>query len=126
MALRTPIKQARGLGSAHHGTGHWMAQRITAVALVPLLLWLAFGIASYAGADYAAARAWIGSPVTAIALVVTLAVSSYHGVLGLQVVLEDYVPARAPRLVANIVVQFAAVVLAAAGIFAVLKIALGG
>ncbi len=126
MALRTPIKQARGLGSAHHGTGHWMAQRITAVALVPLLLWLAFGIASYAGADYAAARAWIGSPVTAIALVVTLAVASYHGVIGLQVVLEDYVPARGPRLVANVLIQFAAVVLAAAGIFAVLKIALGG
>lgn len=126
MALRTPIKHARGLGSAHHGTGHWMAQRITAVALVPLLLWLAFGIASYAGADYAAAHAWIGSPVTAIALVVTLAVASYHGVIGLQVVLEDYVPARGPRLVANVLIQFAGVVLAAAGIFAVLKIALGG
>ena len=126
MQFRTPIKQARGLGSAHHGTGHWIAQRVTSVALVPLLIWLALGIAVYSSADFASARAWIGSPVPAVLLIVTLAVTFYHGVLGMRVILEDYVAHRGIRLAINLLVQFAAVLLAVAGVFAVLKIALGG
>ncbi len=126
MEYRTPVKQAEGLGSAHHGAGHWWAQRVTSVALVPLTLWFVVGIAANSGASHAQALAWIGSPVNGVLLVLLLAVTFYHGALGIQVVLEDYVGNRGFQLAAIVLVKFAAAVLATAGIFAVLSIAFGG
>lgn len=124
--FRSPIKDARGLGASHYGVGHWWAQRTTALALVPLLLWFVIGIALHGGADYAAAREWVGSPVTAVLMVLTLGAVFYHGALGAQVVLEDYVEGEGLKLVLIMLVRAAAIVLALAGIFAVLSIAFGG
>lgn len=126
MSFRSPIKDARGLGSAHHGVGHWWAQRLTAVALVPLMLWFVVGVAAHSSADYANAVAWIGAPVNAVLMILTVAMVFYHGALGIQVILEDYVDSEPARVVLDVLQKFAAVVLAAAGIFAVLKIAFGG
>lgn len=126
MSFRTPLKQALGLGAARSGTPHWWAQRVTAAALVPLLVWFVIGLASHSGADYASARAWIGAPLTAVLLTLTLSITFYHGALGIQVILEDYVGHELARLVLIVLVNFAAVILAAAGIFAVLSIAFGG
>ena len=69
MSLRTPLGRVRGLGSAKGGAGHWWAQRLSAVALVPLLLWLIASLVQMAGADYAHVTAWIASPVVAIILI---------------------------------------------------------
>jgi succinate dehydrogenase / fumarate reductase membrane anchor subunit len=126
MSYRSPIKDARGLGSAHHGVDHWWAQRTTALALIPLLIWFVVGIALHGGADYAAARAWVSSPVTAVLMVLTLGAVFYHGALGIQVVIEDYVDGEGLKLALIILVRSAAIVLALAGIFAVLSIAFGG
>lgn len=126
MQFRTPIKQARGLGSAHHGTGHWWAQRMSAVALIPLMLWFVVGIAANSGASHAQAVAWIGAPVNAVLLILLLATAFYHAALGLQVILEDYVSDRAVRTVAITLVRFAAALLAVTSVFAILRIALGG
>lgn len=124
--FRSPIKDARGLGASHYGVGHWWAQRTTALALIPLLLWFVIGIALHGGADYAAARDWVGSPVTAVLMVLTLAAVFYHAALGLQVVIEDYVDGEGMKLVLIMLVRAAAIVLVLAGIFAVLSIAFGG
>ena len=108
------------------GVAHWLAQRVTAVALVPLALWLVASLAGLAGSDHAAATAWIARPPVAIALVLALAATFYHLKLGLQTVIEDYVQGAFGKpfwLLAN---TFACIALAAAAIFAVLKIALGG
>lgn len=126
MSFRTPLKQASGLGASHSGTSRWWAQRVTSIALVPLLIWFVIGIALHSGADYASARAWLGSPTTAVLMILTLATAFYHGALGIQVILEDYVAHEVLRLALSVLVRFAAVVLATAGIFAVLSIALGG
>lgn len=125
MSLRTPLKQALGLGASHSGTARWWAQRVTAVALIPLLVWFVIGIMRHAGADYASVHAWLGSPVTAVLMVLMLATAFYHGALGMEVILEDYVSHETARLALVVLVNFAAVVLAAAGIFAVLLVALG-
>lgn len=126
MEFRAPIKQARGLGAARHGTGHWWAQRLTAVGLVPLMLWFVIGIASNAGAGYGAAVAWVGSPVNAVLLVLFFGALFYHASLGLQVILEDYVGNEALRLALIVLEKFAALLLAATAIFSVLKTAFGG
>jgi len=123
MSLRTPLSEVKGLGSAKEGTSHFWVQRLTAIAMVPLVLWLCFSIATLPNMDYSAMRAWIASPLTAILLILMLATGCYHAKLGLQMVIEDYIGSRAARTAAIIGVTFVAAVLAVAGIFSVLKIA---
>ena len=126
MSLRTDLGKVRGLGSAKEGTHHWWAQRLTAIALIPLVLWFVASVAGLAGADIGPVRAWIAQPVTAILLVLLIGVTFHHMQLGLQVVIEDYVHAEWLKIAGIILVKFAAVLLAAASAFAVLKIAFAG
>jgi len=124
--MRSPLGRAVGLGSAKEGVQHWWVQRLTAVALVPLMLWLVAGLVGHVGADRAAVVAWLGSPLPAIVLILTLIAGLYHMALGVQVVIEDYIHTEWVKLAAVVLDRFAALALAVAGIFAVLRIAVGG
>ena len=121
--LRSPEARVRGLGSAHHGLAHWWAQRITAVALVPLMLWFVAHICAAVGADYATARASLHQPVNAILTILLVLAGFHHGQLGLQVVIEDYVHVGWAKISLIVLVKLLAVALGAACIFAVLKVA---
>ncbi len=123
--MRSPLGRAIGLGSAKEGVEHWWAQRISALALVPLTVWFVVAIVGLAGADHALFVAWVRDPVAAILLVLLLVATFYHGALGLQVVIEDYVENETLRFGLLIVMRLAAIVFAARGIFAVLKLSLG-
>lgn len=125
MSLRSPLSQARGLGSAKEGVQHWWMQRLTALALIPLTLWFVFSVARYHLADYAGFVAWLHNPYVAIALVLYFAAMFYHSMLGIQVVVEDYVGGKATKLVLIVLVKAAHAVVGIAAIFAVLKIAFG-
>ena len=123
--LRNPLKTARGLGSAKDGTGHFIVQRITAIALVFLTIYVVGLVVSLIGGDHAAIRARVGHPCNAVLLVSFLVASFWHAKLGLQVIIEDYVhtPWSATALhLANIFVCFVA---ATASVLAVVRIALG-
>jgi succinate dehydrogenase / fumarate reductase, membrane anchor subunit len=122
---RTPLARARGLGSAKHGVQHWWAQRLTALALVPLGIWFAASIIRLAGADYYTVIAWIGQPVVAILLILLVVASFRHAVLGMQVVYEDYLHRHWLRLVFDLGTKAAAFVVAVAAILAILSIAIG-
>jgi succinate dehydrogenase / fumarate reductase membrane anchor subunit len=124
--LRTPLGRVRGLGAAKDGVGHWWVQRLTAVALVPLILWFVASIVGLVGADHAAFVAWLSRPFNAVLMTVLLIAGFHHLQLGLQVVIEDYVHHEAAKFAGLVVVKFAAALLALAGIFSVLKIAFGG
>ena len=126
MDYRTPLKRAQGLGASHHGTSHWWMQRLSAVAMVPLMLWLVVGLATHTGGGYEGTVGWLGNPVNAVVLIVAFAVLFYHASLGLQVVLEDYVSHKGVRLALVTGVRFLAVLLAVSAIFALLTIAFGG
>ena len=121
--MRSLLGHAIGLGSAKEGVEHWWRQRVTALALVPLSLWLVVLVLHLLGADLATARHAVAHPLTAIALVLLLIAGFWHGALGLQVVIEDYVHAEFPRLGLIVLVRLLAFALAAAGIFAVLRMA---
>lgn len=125
MDHRTPIARARGLGSAKEGTHHWRMQRITAIALVPLTVWLVASLVAVGAADHARTVDWIRAPAVAIALLLTIAALFHHAQLGLQVVIEDYVRPEGVKLAALIGVKLLAVALAATATFSVLKVALG-
>jgi succinate dehydrogenase / fumarate reductase membrane anchor subunit len=124
--LRTPLSRARGLGSAKEGVHHFWAQRITAVALIPLVAWFAISLIMMSGADYAVVRAWIGSPAVMVLLVLTIVIGLHHGQLGLQVVIEDYVHNDGVKLALIVLMRFIAVFFWLAGIVAILRIGFGG
>jgi succinate dehydrogenase / fumarate reductase membrane anchor subunit len=124
--LRSPLGRAIGLGSAKTGVEHWWAQRITAIALVPLALWFVAAVIEMAGASRAEFVAWLRHPLPAVFMLLVVIATFYHGALGLQVVLEDYVEHEGQRLALVIVVRLAAILLAVLGIFAVLKLSFGG
>lgn len=126
MDYRTPLKRAQGLGASHHGVGHWWMQRLSAVAMVPLMLWLVVGLATHTGGGYEGAVAWLGNPINTVVLVIAFGMLFYHASLGLQVVLEDYVSHTGTRLALVTTVRFLAALLAVSAIFALLKIAFGG
>ena len=124
--LRTPLSRARGLGSAKEGVHHFWAQRVTAVALIPLVAWFAISLIMMSGADYAVVRAWIGSPVVMVLLTLTIVIGLHHGQLGMQVVIEDYVHNDGVKLALIVLMRFIAVLFGLAGIVAVLRIGFGG
>ena len=125
MDLRTPIARARGLGSAKDGTRHWWMQRITAIALIPLSVWLVGSLVAIGAADHAQMVHWIRSPAVSIALLLTIAALFHHAQLGMQVIIEDYVHAEWKKLTALIAVKLLAITIAATAAFSVLKISLG-
>ena len=123
--FRAPLKQARGLGSAKDGTGHFLWQRVTAIALVLAGAWLLGLLLSLASADYAHARMMVADPFNATVLVAFLVTAFWHAKLGLQVIVEDYIHAPLAGAVAHLAILFICALAAIASVFAVLRIALG-
>src|SRR5690348_6243485 len=123
--MRSPVGRAIGLGSAKEGVEHWWIQRVTAIALVPLILWFVIAIIGLVGTDLETMQNWVGRPLPAILLVLLLIATFYHMSLGLQVVVEDYVHAELAKLALVIVIRLFCFAFAVAGIFAVLMIAAG-
>jgi len=125
MKFRTPLARVRGLGSAKSGSHHWWMQRLTAVALVPLSLWFVASLIRVVSADHATVIAWLHSPLVAILCCALIVAIFYHGQLGLQTVLEDYVHAEWRKLVSIVLMKLVSLLLAATCLFAVLSIAFG-
>lgn len=123
--FRSPLSRARGLGSAKSGVHHWWIQRLTAIALIPLVVWFAISLVMLSGADYAVVRAWIGSPLVMVLLILTIGIGLHHGQLGLQVVWEDYT-AGGLRVVMIVLTKFIAVVFGLGAIVAIMRIGFGG
>ena len=119
----SPLKKAKGLGSAHHGVDHWMMQKITAIANLPLVLWFVLSMVSMQGASHAAFTAWLAEPLNAILMILLIISVFYHAKLGTQVVVEDYISCKCLRLIKLIGQKLFFFAIAVACIFSVLKIA---
>jgi succinate dehydrogenase / fumarate reductase membrane anchor subunit len=125
MSLMTPLNRVLGLGQARGAAEHWWVQRMTAVALLPLGLWLAYELLTMPGFDYTSVVAWVREPVTSILLILFVVAAGYHSSLGIQVVIEDYVTGKGLRAATLMASTLAHVALTIAAVFAVLKIAFG-
>ncbi|NNC64706.1 MAG: succinate dehydrogenase, hydrophobic membrane anchor protein [Gammaproteobacteria bacterium] len=125
MSLVTPLNRVLGLGSAKEGTEHWWGQRISAVALAVLGLWLVIAIAGLENFSYASVTGWVQQPLTSVLLVLTVLTLCYHSQLGVQIVVEDYVHAAGLKITTLIASTFVHVLLAAVGVVAVLRLAFG-
>jgi len=125
MSLMTPLNRVLGLGTAKGAAEHWWLQRTTAVALLPLGLWLAYALLTLPKFDYTSVVAWVREPVTSILLILLVVAAGYHSALGIQVVAEDYVSSKGLRAATLMASTLAHVGLTIAAVFAVLKIAFG-
>jgi succinate dehydrogenase / fumarate reductase membrane anchor subunit len=125
MSMTNPLARARGHGSAKSGVHHWFAQRASAVLLIFLVAWLIYAAFALAGADHAEARAFLAQPANAAAAILLVVAVLYHAMLGLQVVIEDYVHQPATEIVLHFLVRAGAWFGMALGIIQLLKIALG-
>jgi len=123
---RTALGRARGLGSAKEGVAHWWVQRVTALLLIPLVLWFVASLLAHLGADYAGVIAWLHEPLTYGLMVLLLGAMFWHAALGLQVVLEDYVQGEAAKLGSILLAKGACLGLFMAGFVALSKIAFAG
>lgn len=124
--LRSKLGRVRGLGSTREGVHHWWAQRMSAVALLPLTLWFIYSLINLTGSDYASFHAWLSEFGNAVFMVLFLVATFHHAQLGLAVVIEDYVHNEMWKMGMMLFVKYGSVLFAASGIFAVLKISLAG
>jgi len=126
MSFKTPRAMVSGLGSAGHGTHHWLLQRITAVAMLPLTVLFVVPFARALGGGHDEVLALYGHPFHAIVAVLFIGVTFRHLALGLQVVIEDYVSDKAWRTGLLMGASMFCFAFGLAGIFAVLKMAFMG
>ncbi|MGB9153084.1 MAG: succinate dehydrogenase, hydrophobic membrane anchor protein [Alphaproteobacteria bacterium] len=125
-SIRSPLGKVRGLGSAKSGTEHWLMQRMTALALIPLTLYVLIGFFDNAmTGGYSGAMYWLQSPVSATFSILLLLAGLHHAVAGLQVVIEDYVHCEATKFGALFIIKFIAASLAILGTLSVAKIFFG-
>ena len=126
MKLQSPLGRVRGLGSTKSGVVHWWAQRVTAVALVPLSIWFVISILGLIGADFGTYQDWISMHGNLILIIAFAIVLFHHAQLGLQVVIEDYIHAEGMKVALIMAVKFASVMCALSIIFAALRVAFAG
>ncbi len=125
MSQKSALKKTRGLGSAKDGTAHFIKQRVTAVALLPLVGWFLYTVMSLVGADYETARGFIAQPFNAVMFLLLILAAFTHLRLGVQVVIEDYIDGEGTKLALLMLNNFFAIAIGAACAFAVLKTSLG-
>ena len=122
--MATPLARVRGLGSAHRGTETFWRQRMTALANIPLTLFLILSIVTHIGADYGELRAYLARPLVALAMLALVISASIHMRIGLKEIIEDYVHGGA-KVTAILLATFFAAGVGLASVVAILKISLG-
>ena len=126
MALRSDLGRVRGLGSAKNGTSHWWAQRVTAVALIPLSIWFVFSVIHLVGIDRVGLKTWLNAPGSFVLMALFSIALFYHMQLGVQVVIEDYIHNEKNKVVLLVFNKLLAVFLVVSSITSLMKIAFGG
>jgi succinate dehydrogenase / fumarate reductase membrane anchor subunit len=125
VSLRSPLGRVLGTGSAKDGTGHWWAQRVSSVALIPLTLWFFYSLIVLPDLEYSTVKAWLSLPISSFLAALSVTVLTHHSYLGTTVVVEDYVHGAGLKVVTLMVLRFLYVLFGGAGIFAILRVAFG-
>jgi succinate dehydrogenase / fumarate reductase membrane anchor subunit len=125
MSMRTPLGEVRGLGSARSGTGHFLMQRLTAIANLPLIVFFVWFIVAHLGTSRAALVASLHNPVLAILLTLSFLSILWHMRLGMQTIVEDYVHGHGAKLACLILNSFYTAALGVAALYAILKMSFG-
>ena len=122
--MASPLKNAKGLGSAKHGLNHWITQRATAIALVPLTIWFVAIVAMMKDSSYQNSFNLVSNPFNATILILLVLTMFWHAQLGLQVVFEDYISRKSTRMFCIITMKFFMTAIGVLSVLSVLRIAL--
>jgi succinate dehydrogenase / fumarate reductase membrane anchor subunit len=114
-----------GLGSAKEGVAHWWAQRVSAIALIPLTLWFFFALLALPDLEFDTLKAWLGLPISGFLALLLVVVLTYHSYLGTIVIVEDYVHTTGVRVLSRVALRFLYVLAGGAAVFAILRVAFG-
>jgi succinate dehydrogenase / fumarate reductase membrane anchor subunit len=123
--MATPLKHVRGLGAAHRGTDTFWRQRVTALANIPLTIFLILAVVSHIGSSYDEVRAYLSHPVVAVVMLALIASAAIHLRIGLKEIIEDYVHAEGWKVTAIVLATFFAYGVGLAALLAIVKISLG-
>ncbi len=122
--MRSGLKKAEGLGASGEGSHHWWLQRVSAILLIPLSLWMVFCLLQAMSDDLVTAREWIGQFYVAPMLGLFIVLALYHGQLGMQVIIEDYISHKGWQMASILFVKALLLLAGAVAIFSILRIAL--
>jgi succinate dehydrogenase / fumarate reductase membrane anchor subunit len=125
MEFRSQLGRVRGLGASHEGVHHFWVQRVTGVALIPLVLWFVFAATSMVDADLETFKVWVGTHYNPVLLILLILAMFHHAQLGLEVIIEDYVHSEAAKITSLILIKFAVVLIGGSAIFAVIRMTFG-
>ena len=125
-SYRTPLGRVRGRGAAKHGVGHFIGQRVSAIALVFLVLWAVGSGLRLATFDYRDTVDWLRSGPNTVLTILLLGTGFFHMSLGMRTVIEDYIEKTSTKAVLLIFNVFACWLCGVIGVCAVLKVAFGG
>lgn len=124
--FRDPLTKVKGLGVAHDGVEHWINQRISAVILIFFSVWLVYNLSQHAADDYQTIITWLANPWNSAGVFLFFTTATYHAVLGIQVIIEDYVYVKFWRYGALLIIKILAVSLPMLSLFFLVRIALWG
>jgi len=122
--MKSDLAKVQGLGSAKHGVGHWKIQRVSAIGMIPLILWFIPSLMLTIISGYNEAILWIQNPFNATGLILLLGTIFFHASLGLQVVIEDYVHSEGLKIISITFIKLLSILLGVLSILCVLKICL--
>ncbi len=117
----TPLKKAKGLGSAQDGTHHWWMQRVTAIANLALVSFFVCNALALIGKEHHEVLLFFATPFHAVMMALFIISSFYHAALGLQVVIEDYVHTEGKKIALLLFVKLGLFALGAASVLAIAK-----
>ncbi|HEX4302220.1 MAG TPA: succinate dehydrogenase, hydrophobic membrane anchor protein [Rhizomicrobium sp.] len=123
MSLETPLHKVEGLGSAHSGVKHFWRQRVTAAALIPLSIWFAVSVIGLVGANAPSTLAFLQHPLNALLMAAFVIILLYHMVLGVQVVIDDYIYTNWQKVASMFLLWAFALAIGATCLFALMRIA---
>ncbi|WP_353573070.1 succinate dehydrogenase, hydrophobic membrane anchor protein [Candidatus Albibeggiatoa sp. nov. BB20] len=121
-SYRSHLGQVRNLGSSHNGTHHFITQRLTAIALIPLVFWFVYSLISIATSNHAEAVAWVNYPPNTVLFSILILVLIHHAHLGLQMVVEDYIHTSVMKALITVGLKFFMIALTIASVIAIFRI----
>lgn len=124
--MRTPLSRARGLGSTNEGGNHWMIQRLTSIALIPLTIWFVISVVGLVGADYGVYSNWIGKLGNLVMMTLFVIMLFHHAQQGVCEVIHEYIHHKPLQWSLVIASKFLALVLGVACVAALFKVSIGG
>lgn len=124
--FQEPLACVKGLGSAHDGVHHWIYQRISAVALIFLSLWMVYNLSHHVADDFDTVTAWLANPWNSAGVFLFITITTYHASLGIQIIIEDYIPASFWRYGSLLLVKLSAISIPALSLFLLVRITLWG